>query len=193
MLPLPPRPPTPLRHVDAELGLTVRGEGVGGEAGSGFFSSLLAALAADPIDVAVETMRVRRSYGEPSVRDIPAIEIGRRRRNADGRVGRVTGPWRGGRGKGCGWRSSGWRPQRPQADTGADRRLLGLFEPCRHGRVGVVGPGRSEAVHHEPIVHENGVHVHEEQQSTVTIAVADIILLLGWEDVLSHIMSLTPR
>jgi hypothetical protein len=44
-LPYPPDLLPPLRHVPEDLGLTVRGEGVGGEAGGRFFCSLLERMA----------------------------------------------------------------------------------------------------------------------------------------------------
>jgi len=50
----------------------------------------LTPLTPNPIAVRIEPMRVGRTNLEPPVRDIAAVEIGRRWRDADGRIGRVA-------------------------------------------------------------------------------------------------------
>lgn len=81
-----------------------------------FEGSAVLGLTADSIVVAVEVVRVRirdaPEDGEVAVGDVGAVEVRRRRRNADSRVrgGAVPARWR------WGWRRWGWR-RRPWAQA----------------------------------------------------------------------------
>jgi hypothetical protein len=70
-------------------------------------------LAADPVAVAVEAVRVRVGNGvdhaEVAVGDVVAVEVWRRRRDAHVGVARMAVPRRGGGGGGAGGRGGGGR------------------------------------------------------------------------------------
>lgn len=135
-------------------------------------------LASDPVPVAVKAVRItiRPVYPKPPVRDVAAIEVGRRRRDADIRVGRMAllTSCRHDR-----WLHQRW-PVRPQAGAVLACSLLCGEISVYATDIGRVGGGLRHALFNQREINKLLAGNHVAEQPPKPIPLADVARKPEW-------------
>src|SRR3990170_5121996 len=128
-------------------------------------------LAPNPVVVPVEVVWIGRKHGKPAEGDIPTIEVGRGRRDADRRVGWITV----GRYLSCGGLACGGREGLDYRDSCPHPKATGLGTRFRFpegqeaGGIGCIADGLSLSLPDQLIVHKDPIRDHVPEQAVVNV------------------------